>query len=266
MAKGTLNKKVIYDVGANNGDDVEYYLKKADLVVAVEANKDLSAKIESRYAHEISTGLLVVENCAVTIEPNVDSINFYQFPNGSVISSLVPPKEDGYEVVTVPAKTINALIEQYGKPYYIKIDIEGYDALVLEDLFKSGHRPPYISAESHTADIYAIMLALGGYQSFQLVEGEQVEQLYENHAIKTKSGKQRFSFARHSAGPFGEDIKGAWYEREDFHILLAQRGFGWRDIHATTEIKPKPRMLQRLPEEATLRMKLGRLKRRLMAR
>jgi FkbM family methyltransferase len=266
MPSSHPEKRVIYDVGANNGDDVEYYLKKAELVVAVEANKELCEEIETRYASEISSGQLLVENCAVTIDSSVDSIDFYQFPHGSVVSSLVPPKEGGYEVVSVPAKTIGALIEQHGEPYYVKIDIEGYDALVLEDLFKSGYRPPYISAESHTADIYAIMLALGGYQSFQLVEGEQVEQLYGNHSIKTKVGKQKFSFARHSAGPFGEDIKGAWYQREDFHILLAQRGFGWRDIHATTEIEPKHRMLQTLPEDATLRMKLGKLKRRLLAR
>jgi hypothetical protein len=33
-----LDRKVIHDIGANNGDDIPYYLKKADIVVAVEAD------------------------------------------------------------------------------------------------------------------------------------------------------------------------------------------------------------------------------------
>ena len=37
--------KIIYDIGANNGDDIGYYLKKADQVIAVEANPDLSKRI-----------------------------------------------------------------------------------------------------------------------------------------------------------------------------------------------------------------------------
>ena len=36
--KDTYNKKVIYDIGSNNGDDIPYYLMKCDKVVAVEAN------------------------------------------------------------------------------------------------------------------------------------------------------------------------------------------------------------------------------------
>jgi len=31
-------KRIIYDFGANTGNDIPYYLKKADVVVAVEAN------------------------------------------------------------------------------------------------------------------------------------------------------------------------------------------------------------------------------------
>ena len=34
-------KKIIYDFGANNGDNIEYYLLKSDLVIAVEANPEL---------------------------------------------------------------------------------------------------------------------------------------------------------------------------------------------------------------------------------
>jgi hypothetical protein len=57
------DRRVIYDFGSNNSDDIPYYLKKADLVVAVEANPALCNQIRSRFKIEISTGKLVVENC-----------------------------------------------------------------------------------------------------------------------------------------------------------------------------------------------------------
>jgi predicted O-methyltransferase YrrM len=36
-----MKKKIIYDFGSNNGDDIPYYLLKSDLVIAVEANPAL---------------------------------------------------------------------------------------------------------------------------------------------------------------------------------------------------------------------------------
>jgi hypothetical protein len=47
-------KKVIYDFGSNNGDDIPYYLKKSDLVVAVEADPLLCDHIKTRFSNEIN--------------------------------------------------------------------------------------------------------------------------------------------------------------------------------------------------------------------
>ena len=43
-------KKIIYDFGANNGDDIPYYLMKADEVIAVEANPKLCDVIKNRFS------------------------------------------------------------------------------------------------------------------------------------------------------------------------------------------------------------------------
>jgi hypothetical protein len=69
-------KRVIYDFGANTGNDIPYYLKKADAVVAVEANPTLCKSIESRFNHELSTGQLYVENC-VLIDGIETEVDFY---------------------------------------------------------------------------------------------------------------------------------------------------------------------------------------------
>ena len=54
----TAEPSVIYDFGMNNGDDVAYYLLKGHRVVGVEANSDLCAEVEERFAREIETGRL----------------------------------------------------------------------------------------------------------------------------------------------------------------------------------------------------------------
>lgn len=40
---------VIYDLGANRGDNLPYFLSRADLVVAVEANPALAREMNSEY-------------------------------------------------------------------------------------------------------------------------------------------------------------------------------------------------------------------------
>ena len=49
-------KKIIYDIGSNNGDDIPYYLLKSDLAVAIEANPDLCNLINQRFKNEIVKG------------------------------------------------------------------------------------------------------------------------------------------------------------------------------------------------------------------
>ena len=69
--------KVIYDFGSNNGDDIPYYIKKADVVVAVEANPLLSRQIEARFSREIASGKLILENCVLTVDEQVRDVCFY---------------------------------------------------------------------------------------------------------------------------------------------------------------------------------------------
>ena len=71
------NKKIIYDIGANNGDDIEYYLKKSDLVIAIEANPKLCEIIQDRFKKEIDNKSLIIENCVVIVEDNETEVPFF---------------------------------------------------------------------------------------------------------------------------------------------------------------------------------------------
>src|SRR5690606_18516133 len=45
------------------------------------------------------------------------------------------------ETVTIPTKPLRYLIEKYGMPYYMKIDIEGMDARIARQLANFSERP-----------------------------------------------------------------------------------------------------------------------------
>jgi FkbM family methyltransferase len=240
---GAASRRIIYDIGANNGDDIPYYLMKADLVVAIEANPALCRVIEERFSREIHEGRLRVESCVLAGEGKSSTMDFYLHKRRHVLGQLLPPGASvtaDYTRVTLPSKSIMEIVREHGAPYYIKIDIEGLEEVLLAELFRAGVRPPYISAESNSIRVFALLVGLGGYIAFKLVEGATVAKKYRNHAISVDGGSTLYSFPTQSAGPFGDDIPGAWMNEDDLFELLAKKGMGWRDIHATNLVSPDP--------------------------
>jgi FkbM family methyltransferase len=203
---------IIYDIGANVGDNIPYYLMKSTKVVAVEANPRLVSIIESRFQDEIKNGRLVVENCAVVpAGTSEDCIPFYIHRKHHVWSTAVKPSSqiNDFEKIDIPCKTISDIVHAHGPAYYIKIDIEGSDLHVLRDLFRSRIYPPYISVEAHIIDVFCVLVDSGKYNAFKLVEGQTVRDDYQNAFIYSVSYSSYlpYSFPADSAGPFGDDIR-----------------------------------------------------------
>ena len=63
--------KIIFDFGANNGQNLSYFLEKADIVVAIEANKNLVKKIKSDFKQSIDSGKLIDEHIALIDDENL---------------------------------------------------------------------------------------------------------------------------------------------------------------------------------------------------
>jgi FkbM family methyltransferase len=235
IADGAVSMNVIYDFGANNGDDIPYYLKKADVVVAIEANPSLAEAIGSRFADEVSDGRLVVENCALVVHDSTVPVPFYVHKENHVLSQFPPPKkeeEEQFDKILVPGRKPSDIVNQYGSPYYIKVDLEHFDQQVLEELFSANIHPTYISAECHDVAVFATLVSRGGYNAFKLVDGPSVSQCYQGLKIKTSTGLTEHSFPHHAAGPFGDDIPGDWMSANKFYHLLSLAGLGWKDVHA----------------------------------
>ena len=234
---------VIYDLGSNNGDDIPYYLLKADKVVAVEANPRLAAHIAQRFADEIAAGRVVVENCALTDDPNVGEVTFYIYDQQDGRSALHPAADElaDFTPITVAAANIVDIVRRYGEPYYIKIDLEGFDHAVLKDLFLNGIFPPYISAEAHVVEVFCTLVSLGGYRAFKMIRSQSFEDLYARCTVETRTGPAEMRFSlMHNSGPFGNDIGGAWLDPVVFQRYLAHVGLGWNDIHASRLDAPSP--------------------------
>jgi hypothetical protein len=64
-AKKMPEDGLIFDVGANNGDDTAAYLARGFRVIAVEANPFLCEDLHKRFANDINLGRAVVVNKAI---------------------------------------------------------------------------------------------------------------------------------------------------------------------------------------------------------
>jgi hypothetical protein len=119
-----------------------------------------------------------------------------------------PPTES-----IVPSTTFSALIEEFGVPYYMKVDIEGADLLCLEGLVPFAERPIFISTEipiSLAEQINELLLFRKlGYECFQLIDQMSVpSQVPPWPAREGQYVDDQFEIM--CSGLFGEELEGAW--------------------------------------------------------
>ena len=237
----------IYDFGMNNGDDVEYYLLKGARVVGVEANEALCEQVRRRFSADIEDGRLTVLNVALSEQESAEPISFYLHKTHHILSQLPRPADhemDDFEEVKVACRTPASIIREFGDPSYVKVDVEHFDHKVLRNIFDAGIFPPEISAECHSVAVFTCLVE-AGYDSFSLVEGATVPQVYSSTMVETAKGPVRFGFKAHSAGPFGADIRGPWQDADSFLYTLASAELGWKDIHASKRILADPPLSHR---------------------
>ena len=245
-----MKKEIIYDFGANNGDDIPYYLLKSDHVVAVEANPVLCEQIKNRFSSEIKKGRLKVENYVITAAENSEEVVFYIHKENHILGQFPKPPEDQlifFDEILLPSKPVAQIIKEHGAPHYIKIDIEHYDSEILRALSINDIYPPFISAETHSIDVFCLLVTMG-YDAFKLIDGHTVSKVYKDRIIQVGEDHTLYSFPHHSAGPFGSDIDGKWMTADNFFRLLALEGLGWKDIHASRIESPDPSIKRSLKE------------------
>src|SRR5690242_17098970 len=68
---------LVYDVGLHKGEDTDFYLRCGYRVVAFEANPDLVAHCQRRFAREIAAGRLHIVAGAITAERTQAKVTFF---------------------------------------------------------------------------------------------------------------------------------------------------------------------------------------------
>ena len=130
---------LVFDCGANLGEYTQAFLYLGASVVAVEPHPGMVARLR-----RIRNKRLTVVPAAMGKEPGVLPLHM---SNKSEVSSMssswldVVARNDGWatkprwtDSIDVTVSTLDALIERFGMPEFIKIDVEGFELEVLRGL------------------------------------------------------------------------------------------------------------------------------------
>ena len=149
---------LIFDVGCNNGDDTDFYLRKGFRVVAIDADRDLCDQFSRRFAAEITAGRCEVI-CGAVGERTGDLVEFYicDRPDWNTCDPAFMERNEKagvtYRTVSVPTINVAELMQARGVPYYLKIDVEGADTVPLKTMVGKRVVPTYTSVEIAQHDL-----------------------------------------------------------------------------------------------------------------
>lgn len=234
------NDKTIFDVGMHIGQDTAFYLAKGFRVIAIEANPLLVHEATKHFKNEIASGKLTILNVGIGAEEGV--FPFYinaKYSEWSSFDKEIGSREGCKEVVDIPMIPFEQLLARYGEPYFVKIDIEGHDFIVLQRLALTDIRPKYLSVENGWPYMLDHLVSLG-YAGFKFINQAKVQEM------KCPSPAREgiyidWPFPWSSSGPFGEDTPGDWKTADE--ILVDIKAYwdnpardanihGWYDLHA----------------------------------
>jgi len=219
-----MNSNLIFDIGCNNGDDTDFYLRKGFKVVALDADKSLCDEVSKRFVAEIKSGQLEVIYSAVGHKTG-DVLTFFisdEKPDWNTCDPAFVSRNEKlgvkYRRVDVPTINVADVMESRGTPYYLKIDIEGADAIPLQTLLGRKEIPAYVSLEISQHDLsegleQIRLLKQLGYTKFNFFnQGMRL-------SVKAPSPALEGNYAVFHAhavttGLFGKELGGRWLDLE----------------------------------------------------
>jgi FkbM family methyltransferase len=138
---------LVFDVGSNEGDRAVIFADVADRVICVEPSPAAIRILENRFAKSPTISIIAK---GVGSQPGSSpfhmfgEIDCYNTFSSKWADSLKDsndetkrPHKKVIAVVDVPVTTLDSLIEQFGTPSYIKIDVEGFEIEVIKGLSRS---------------------------------------------------------------------------------------------------------------------------------
>lgn len=170
---------IVFDVGANRGEYAECFAKEGATVIAIEPNE----AHQTRLAFLGRSLPIHIERVAVSDTPGVATLNICSTSGYSTLaaadSEWMTDSPDYAEVewvgkAEVRTVTLDQLAEARGRPTFVKMDIEGYEATALKGM---SFNPRYVSFEygvrrKEIALECIALLGLRGYR-FRPMDGRE---------------------------------------------------------------------------------------------
>lgn len=140
---------LVFDIGVNVGQKSEVFLDIGARVIGVEPNPNCIPAIEFQFGGNSNFTLVMA---AVGSEAGTAVLHFVGSDATASLRADWPYLSvDGSPIDTAstPVITLDSLIEQYGRPRFCKIDVEGFELEVLKGLTEP---LPYLSFEYHLSE------------------------------------------------------------------------------------------------------------------
>ncbi|MBD2491917.1 FkbM family methyltransferase [Aulosira sp. FACHB-615] len=214
-----MDKNLVIDVGVHTGEDTEFYLKKGFRVIGIEANPNIYSDTKQKLNSYIETGQLLLLNIAVS--PLNQPITLYVNLDRSFWSTTSPDFVQRNEffgtrstAITVEGRRFEDILQEFGTPYYLKVDIEGADILCLQGLQKVESKPQFLSIESTKASWHDLLKEFAllkelGYKKFKAIRQPDVpRQICPFPAKEGQYISHQFEYG--ASGLFGEEAPGVW--------------------------------------------------------
>lgn len=213
LLAGLQGNDLIFDIGANCGQKTDVFLRLGARVVAVDPDQANQEILREKFlSYRVQSKPVVIVGKAVSDADKVET--FWMDGPGSALNTLSrkwvdtlrggprrsPSVLDTQEFKwrkEVQTTTLDQLIAGHGLPFFVKIDVEGYEVPVLRGL----HRPvPFLSFEVNLPEFRA--------------EGLECIEL-----LRALAPEGRFNYA------FGNECHLAmetWMSPGDFALVLEQ--------------------------------------------